>query len=74
MVDAVDEWLDQCGRTLAEAELCAERLSRAGRADGVVMLRDQFARLRGLLDKARRERAILQLVDETDPEWTRPDA
>jgi hypothetical protein len=67
VVDAVDEWLDQCGRTLAEAEVCAERLSRAGRADGVAMLSERITRLRGLLDKARRERAIFERLDETDP-------
>lgn len=74
MVDPVDDWLDQCGTTLAEAERCAERLARAGRGDGVALLRDRITRVRGLLDQARRERAIFGLINETDPQWMHPGA
>lgn len=67
------EWLGECERALGEADRCAERLSRAGRADGIGPLRARIARLTLLLEKARRERAIVQLIGETDPERTNPE-
>lgn len=71
MVD-MSEWLGECERALGEADRCAERLSRAGRADGIATLRARIARLTLLLEKARRERAILELTGEIDPERTNP--
>ena len=64
----MNQWLFECGRTLADAERCAERLSRAGRGDEVAALRDRIARLRALLDQTRRERMIFRRLDETGPE------
>lgn len=65
--DAMDQWLIECGQTLADADRCAERLSRAGRGDEVAALRGRITRLRELLDQARRERTIFRRLDETDP-------
>lgn len=64
----MDQWLTECARTLADAERCAERLSRAGRSDEVGALRERITRLRELLDRARRERTIVRQLDETGPE------
>lgn len=63
----MDQWLIECSRTLAEAERCAERLSRAGRGDDVAALRERITRVRGLLGKARRERTVFGHLDEIDP-------
>lgn len=70
VADGVDQWLDQCGRTLGEAQRCAERLSRAGRGAEAVVLGDRIAQLRELLERARRERMTFQSLEELDPEWT----
>lgn len=64
----MEQWLIECGRTLADAEQCVGRLSRAGRRDEVGTLRERITRLRGLLDQARRERTIFRRLDEIGPE------
>lgn len=72
MADCVDQWIDECGRTLAEAQRCAERLARAGRGDEAAALGARLARLRTLVERARRERAIEALADKIDPQWMNP--